>query len=726
MPGISTSMGIPFREGGFSFAPAETPTLLIATTFDDTQIDLAWTDNSTNEDGYSIERSGDNITFVEIDTVLVNIVAYSDTTCVEGTLYYYRVRAYRGATYSNYSNTASDTTVLNAPTLLTATTFDDAQIDLAWTDNATNEDGYSIERSPDNATWAEIAVEPPDATTHNDSTCVTGTLYYYRIRAFKGIVWSGYSNIRGIATDGTFDNGKLLFTFDDGGLTQYTLGFPSLQGKGVVATFYLVSNTLDAGTQVTYANALEMSNAGMDMQCHSQTHVQLTLLSDAEIIAEIETVNARFIANGLPVPLHHAYPGGSHNYGIEELLKSNGLRKTARSYGASSYYPIYADSDKYSMPSVTIDNIDATAIAAIKVQLDSAKLNKTALILAGHGFGGTSVSIATMEDLIDYALGIGIDIITMSQLYDLMWQEPVLLLTTNLVLTSTGAGSGVATLTMAFKTNCTITLDGNGKFYSDALGTLNESSEWHIIGAGSWTVYIRCNAGTSNMVVPYTKLRYWETWTAGVNAPSIGGDISKFTEITKIDVRGNNTLSGDITLLKLIWLWIVGSNTITGDISNHILLTILYMKGSNTICGDLGLNSIGNGLTECLMVPCAMITYTGGAIWTNTGIDIRPSAGYGYDQTEIGNILIDADNSGSPPTSKSIALLGSNASMADTNQGGIWGDFSGVPAPSALAMAYKSLIKVRSDSLYLTGISVPAGAGDGTGFPAGFGDWYRS
>jgi hypothetical protein len=83
------------RGSTFAFLPVEAPTLLTATVISDTRIDLAWTDNTTNEDGYSIERSPDNATWAEIDTVLADVITYSDTTCVAGTLYYYQVRAFK-------------------------------------------------------------------------------------------------------------------------------------------------------------------------------------------------------------------------------------------------------------------------------------------------------------------------------------------------------------------------------------------------------------------------------------------------------------------------------------------------------------------------------------------------------------------------------------------------------------------------------------------------------
>jgi ELWxxDGT repeat protein len=57
-------------------------------------VDLAWTDNSSNEEGTRIERSYDNIHFSQIATVGPNVTSYSDTTAAAGVIYYYRVRAY--------------------------------------------------------------------------------------------------------------------------------------------------------------------------------------------------------------------------------------------------------------------------------------------------------------------------------------------------------------------------------------------------------------------------------------------------------------------------------------------------------------------------------------------------------------------------------------------------------------------------------------------------------
>lgn len=72
------------------------PSNLTAAVISDTQIDLGWTNNGTEDyDGVSIERGTDGVTYAEIDTTTTGDTSYSDTTCVAYTLYYYRIRYYK-------------------------------------------------------------------------------------------------------------------------------------------------------------------------------------------------------------------------------------------------------------------------------------------------------------------------------------------------------------------------------------------------------------------------------------------------------------------------------------------------------------------------------------------------------------------------------------------------------------------------------------------------------
>lgn len=88
--------------------PPFDPTMLVASKGADLgSIDLTWTDNSDFETGYALERSDDNVTFVEIIELPVNTTSYTDAGLTEGNIYYYRVRGFNQAGYSDYSNIAS-------------------------------------------------------------------------------------------------------------------------------------------------------------------------------------------------------------------------------------------------------------------------------------------------------------------------------------------------------------------------------------------------------------------------------------------------------------------------------------------------------------------------------------------------------------------------------------------------------------------------------------------
>jgi hypothetical protein len=87
------------------------PSNLQATTVSQTQINLSWTDNSTNESGFKIERSPNGTSsWTQIATVGANVTAYSNTGLTCNTTYYYRVRAYNAGGDSSYSNVANATT----------------------------------------------------------------------------------------------------------------------------------------------------------------------------------------------------------------------------------------------------------------------------------------------------------------------------------------------------------------------------------------------------------------------------------------------------------------------------------------------------------------------------------------------------------------------------------------------------------------------------------------
>ncbi len=86
--------------------PPAAPSGLTATAVSKSQINLAWQDNSSNETGFSVERSTDGTTFTEIATVGASVKTYQSTGLSANKTYYYRVRAHNAGGNSAYSNIA--------------------------------------------------------------------------------------------------------------------------------------------------------------------------------------------------------------------------------------------------------------------------------------------------------------------------------------------------------------------------------------------------------------------------------------------------------------------------------------------------------------------------------------------------------------------------------------------------------------------------------------------
>jgi hypothetical protein len=68
------------------------------------ELQLAWTDNADNEDGFRIERKmGTTGTYTQIATVGANVTSYTDTNLSEGATYCYRLAAFNSAGSSAYA-----------------------------------------------------------------------------------------------------------------------------------------------------------------------------------------------------------------------------------------------------------------------------------------------------------------------------------------------------------------------------------------------------------------------------------------------------------------------------------------------------------------------------------------------------------------------------------------------------------------------------------------------
>jgi hypothetical protein len=111
---LTVSLGLCWANTAHAGKPTvpAVPSNLSATAVSSSQINLAWTDNSSNESGFRIQRAaGSAGPWTQIAIVGAGIKSYANTGLAASTMYYYRVCAYNRKGDSSYANIASATTL---------------------------------------------------------------------------------------------------------------------------------------------------------------------------------------------------------------------------------------------------------------------------------------------------------------------------------------------------------------------------------------------------------------------------------------------------------------------------------------------------------------------------------------------------------------------------------------------------------------------------------------
>ncbi len=117
------------------------------------------------------------------------------------------------------ANPGAVVTIPNAPGGLTATAGT-TSINLAWSDNSSNEDGFRVERSLSSGSgFSLVYTSAPNVSAYSDGGVTAGTPYYYRVKAFNSAGESAYSNVASALLPATPPPGGLIaqYTFENSG-----------------------------------------------------------------------------------------------------------------------------------------------------------------------------------------------------------------------------------------------------------------------------------------------------------------------------------------------------------------------------------------------------------------------------------------------------------------------------------------------------------------------------
>jgi hypothetical protein len=249
----------------------------------------------------------------------------------------FNMTLYRNANQGNrlngaYPNGDEPGTGVSAPTGFSASYASDTSLDLSWTDNADNETGYEIDRSPNGTdSWSNITTTAANATSYTDTGLTVDTTYYYRIRGL-GTVNSSYATANGTTTA---PSGVVLSM--------------SIAGAGRLGFYYDYSELSAAGTHTFYVARTHGTTGAVSVSyaTSGDTHTTVSgTLSWADGEADIKTFTAEVTSGNLST--HSSAGLGEHRI-VATLSSPTGGASLHRNSVSGNWTRAYGVVDNSSM-----------------------------------------------------------------------------------------------------------------------------------------------------------------------------------------------------------------------------------------------------------------------------------------------------------------------------------------------------------------------------------------
>ncbi len=202
--------GVSVMNATIPLAPTD---LLIQGDITSNSVTLTWTDNSSNEDKFNIERritGASSWSFLNLVTV-PNTTSYVDDSVVSGTSYDYQIQACRTnfgcSTSAVLNNVVIPSVVVQTiplpPSNLSRGAVTPSFVIINWKDNANNEDKFNVDRklSTSSSAWVNlIQIVEENVAFYKDNSVTAGQTYDYRVQTcLSGVGCSAYVILSGIS-----------------------------------------------------------------------------------------------------------------------------------------------------------------------------------------------------------------------------------------------------------------------------------------------------------------------------------------------------------------------------------------------------------------------------------------------------------------------------------------------------------------------------------------------
>jgi fibronectin type 3 domain-containing protein len=316
------------------------PSALTGTVVSGSEIDISWTNNATNATSVLIDRSTDGVNFTQIASVSATANTYHDTTLSPGNTYYYEVQATNAAGNSPFSNVfkAATLTAPPPPTNLAATNITSTEVDLSWTNVATNATGIKILKKLGNNTSQVVATGLPATTTSYKITGLTaGSQYTFEVDALNSNGPSGAATlpadtlpgqVTGVTATGAPGQVTVSWSPDQGAVTYNVYRATTSGGEGTTPTWSGITGTSYVDTTATPGTLYYYEVSAVDPKSASPTDTAGESAKSTEVSAQASTRLLAISAGGPASGSFLAdtdFSGGTVSGGTTATINTNGV-----------------------------------------------------------------------------------------------------------------------------------------------------------------------------------------------------------------------------------------------------------------------------------------------------------------------------------------------------------------------------------------------------------------
>ena len=142
---------------------------------------------------------------------------------------------------------------------------------------------------------------------------------------------------------------EVALTFDDGYDDAMTEAAPLLRRYGDVGTFFVTTGLLGTGGHLTEADVRSLAASGMDVEAHTVTHPDLTLLAPAAVTREVSGSRETLRAMTHEGVAAFAYPAGRFDALVEGAVSAAGY-DVAFATSAGDITPSVLARDRLALP----------------------------------------------------------------------------------------------------------------------------------------------------------------------------------------------------------------------------------------------------------------------------------------------------------------------------------------------------------------------------------------